>query len=301
MESPAVRLIDVSKSFDGHTAVDTLSLEVPEGCIYGFLGPNGSGKTTTIRLILHLVLPEGGEVEVFGKREVRACNDRIGYLPEERGLYRKLTVNRQLALFARLKGISGRAARESSRYWLERLGLLEWGDKKIETLSKGMVQKIQFITSIINQPDLLILDEPFSGLDPVNAELTREVIMGLRRLGKTIILSTHDIATAEDLCDRVFMIFRGRKVLDGSPEKIRSEHGGEVIRVRFEESLVPELGEIRGVESLRDSGRDKVIRFAGDPQETLKELVQRGRVVNFEVSRPSLREIFVRIAGGGNV
>ncbi len=301
MESPAVRLIDVSKSFDGHTAVDTLSLEVPEGCIYGFLGPNGSGKTTTIRLILHLVLPEGGEVEVFGKREVRACNDRIGYLPEERGLYRKLTVNRQLALFARLKGISGRAARESSRYWLERLGLLEWGDKKIETLSKGMVQKIQFITSIINQPDLLILDEPFSGLDPVNAELTREVIMGLRRLGKTIILSTHDIATAEDLCDRVFMIFRGRKVLDGSPEKIRSEHGGEVIRVRFEESLVPELGEIRGVESLRDSGRDKVIRFAGDPQEILKELVQRGRVVNFEVSRPSLREIFVRIAGGGNV
>ena len=163
MESPAVRLIDVSKSFDGHTAVDTLSLEVPEGCIYGFLGPNGSGKTTTIRLILHLVLPEGGEVEVFGKREVRACNDRIGYLPEERGLYRKLTVNRQLALFARLKGISGRAARESSRYWLERLGLLEWGDKKIETLSKGMVQKIQFITSIINQPDLLILDEPFRG------------------------------------------------------------------------------------------------------------------------------------------
>ncbi len=301
MESPAVRLIDVSKSFDGHTAVDTLALEVPEGCIYGFLGPNGSGKTTTIRLILHLVLPEGGEVEVFGKREVRACNDRIGYLPEERGLYRKLTVNRQLALFARLKGISGRAARESSRYWLERLGLLEWGDKKIETLSKGMVQKIQFITSIINQPDLLILDEPFSGLDPVNAELTREVIMGLRRLGKTIILSTHDIATAEDLCDRVFMIFRGRKVLDGSPEKIRSEHGGEVIRVRFEESLVPELGEIRGVESLRDSGRDKVIRFAGDPQEILKELVQRGRVVNFEVSRPSLREIFVRIAGGGNV
>ena len=191
-----------------------LSLQVPRGSIYGFIGPNGSGKTTTIRMILHIPLPDRGKIEVLGKEGTRAANDAVGYLPEERGLYKKMTVNRLLRYYASLKGMQRSRARAAIDEWLDRFELTQWRDKKIESLSKGMAQKVQFISTVIARPELLILDEPFSGLDPVNASVIREAVLELNAAGTTVIFSTHDMSAAEELCDFVFMIYRGDKVLD---------------------------------------------------------------------------------------
>jgi ABC-2 type transport system ATP-binding protein len=222
---PAVRLTNVTKTFGAHTAVRGLTLTVPTGCTYGFIGPNGSGKTTTIRTILHIFHPDSGEVEVLGERSTRAANDRIGYLPEERGLYKKMTVRRVLAYYAALKGMARADAAREIEKWLAKMGLSEWGDKKVEALSKGMAQKIQFIAAVVARPELLILDEPFSGLDPVNLEVIRTAILELRAAGTTVIFSTHDMAMAETMCDFIFMIYRGNKVLDGTLADIQRSYG----------------------------------------------------------------------------
>lgn len=294
----AVTLTGVTKRFGTVVAVDSLDLTIPRGSIYGFIGPNGSGKTTTIRMILHILLPDAGTIEVLGKQGPRAANDRIGYLPEERGLYRKLTVRRQLEYFASLKGKPPRTIRPEIERWLERFDLAEWADRRVETLSKGMSQKVQFISTMLTRPDLLILDEPFSGLDPVNTEVLREAVVDLRRAGATIIFSTHDMAMAEHLCDAVFMIFRGRKVLDGAVETITREHGEDVIRVRFDRSLENRdaLRTIPGVVGLRDLGREVELRFEGPPEALLPHLAAVGNVRRFEVVRPSLLDIFLRRA-----
>ena len=240
--SLAVKLANVTKTFGRHTAVNDLSLAVPAGSVYGFIGPNGSGKTTTLRMILHIFHPDHGEIEVLGERSTRAANDRIGYLPEERGLYKKMTVRRVLAYYAALKGMNSRDAREAIGHWLAKLGLEQWANHKVEALSKGMAQKIQFISAVIANPQLLILDEPFTGLDPVNLEVLRSAILEQRRQGATVIFSTHDMTMAEQMCDFVFMIYKGRKVLDGTLAAIQSSYGADTVRLRVEggaEALTP--------------------------------------------------------------
>ncbi len=293
----AVRLEEVTKTYGAVKAVDGLSLNVPKGAIFGFIGPNGSGKTTTLRMILHILYPDAGAIEVLGSRSRRAANDRIGYLPEERGLYRKMTVRRVLAYYAGLKGMRQRDARVEGDRWLERLGLAEWRDRKVETLSKGMQQKVQFIAAVLNRPELLILDEPFSGLDPVNLEALREVILELKRRGATVIFSTHDMTKAEELSDTICMIFKGKKVLDGTLGEIQAQYGADTVRVRVSGGPGALAGLAR---SVRDLGQLQEVRFEGDPQELLRKLLERGRVEHFEVGKPSLHDIFLRIAGDGS-
>ena len=212
----AIEIHGVSKSFGGFKAVADLSLNVPDGSIYGFIGPNGSGKTTTIRMIMNIILPDQGDIQVLGHRSTSAARDDVGYLPEERGLYKKMQVRRLLRYYGRLKGRAVASLDLVITEWLQRLQLADWADKRVDQLSKGMAQKVQFISAVVAKPKLLILDEPFSGLDPVNAESLRDAVLELRRQGTTIVFSTHDMSAAERLCDRIFMIFNGQKVLDGS-------------------------------------------------------------------------------------
>lgn len=292
----AVRLSHVSKSYGSHRAVEDLNLVVPEGAVYGFIGPNGSGKTTTIRTIMHIIQPDSGEVEVLGKTGVRAASDEIGYLPEERGLYKKMTVRRQLVFFASLKNMPERQARKAADAWLERLGLEKWAEKKIEALSKGMAQKVQFISAVITGPRLVILDEPFSGLDPVNMEVLRGAILEMHKAGTTFIFSTHDMHIAETMCDFVFMIYKGKKVLDGTLAAIKREYGTDTIRLRTDAGRAAVEG-IAGVESVLDHGACLDVRFRGDRRQLLAQLVARGEVHHFEVAHPSLHDIFLRIAG----
>jgi ABC-2 type transport system ATP-binding protein len=292
----AVEIVSVTKTFDTLIAVNDLSLTVPEGSVYGFIGPNGSGKTTTMRMIASIFHPDRGTVRVFGQEMLGARSEQIGYLPEERGLYRKMTVRAVLEFYGELRG--GRRVRSEVNQWLDRLGLADWGDRKVETLSKGMSQRVQFIASVIPAPRLLILDEPFSGLDPVSADVIREAILNLRRGGVTVILSTHDMTVAESLCDRIFMIFRGKKVLDGTLASIQDQFGNDTLRVSAGSALPP-LAELPGVEKIRDLGQVQELRMARgcDPQEVLRELVARTRLTSFSVVKPSLHDIFVRIAG----
>jgi len=291
-----VELDQVTKTFGATRAVDELSLAVPAGSIYGFIGPNGSGKTTTLRIIMSILYPDRGVVRVLADGRPGRSSDRIGYLPEERGLYKKMRVRELLRFLGELK--TGRQVNAEVDAWLERLGLLDAARKKIEALSKGMSQKVQFIAAVVASPELLILDEPFSGLDPVNAEVVRASILDLRRQGTTIILSTHDMNLAEILCDFILMIYRGRKVLDGTLGSIQDRYGADTIRVGVEDG--PEaVRDLPGVAAVRDLGRVQELQLehGTDPQSILTALVRRGRVRHFEVSRPSLNDIFVRIAG----
>jgi ABC-2 type transport system ATP-binding protein len=291
----AVSLVNVTKRFGQQVAVNDLTLQVPTGSIYGFIGPNGSGKTTTIRIIMHIVLPDGGTVEVLGKQGTRAANDVIGYLPEERGLYKKMTVRRLLVYYAALKSMTAADAGRAADEWLERMALSAWAGKKLEALSKGMAQKVQFISSVIARPRLLILDEPFSGLDPVNLEVLRTAILDLRKQGTTIIFSTHSMSAAEEMCDYVFMIYRGNKVLDGTLDSIRARYGSDTIRLRVPGGAEALRG-IPGVEVARDFGQNLELRNTGDPQALLQAIASRVKVELFEVTTPSLHDIFVRIA-----
>jgi len=292
----AVELDAITKRYGTRVAVDDLTLRVPQGSIYGFIGPNGSGKTTTLRIILNLLLPDAGSIRVLDGRAPGTCQERIGYLPEERGLYRRMKVREQLRFFAELK--CGRPLRKEVDGWLERLGLAGCAEQKVEALSKGMSQKVQFIAAVVARPDLLILDEPFSGLDPVNSEAIRAAVLELRRGGVTVIFSTHDMNTAESLCDFIFMIFRGRKVLDGTLSQIQDRYAADTLKIRSEGGLEV-LGQIPGIERVTDRGQWQELRLApgGDSQEVLRALATRTRVEHFELARPSLHEIFVRIAG----
>jgi ABC-2 type transport system ATP-binding protein len=290
-----IELRGVTKRFGSVTAVDDLSLDVPKGSIYGFIGPNGSGKTTTLRIIMRILLQDQGAISVLGDGGTLAARDRVGYLPEERGLYKNMTLRRLLRYYGRLKGRPLAEVDRAATEWMTRLDLIDWADRKVETLSKGMSQKAQFIATIVGAPELLILDEPFTGLDPVNAEVLRESVLELRRRGTTIVFSTHDMATAEQMCDRIFMIFRGRKVLDGTLEEIQATYGLDTIRVRTSEGVAA-LGGLAGIESMTDYGNVQEVRLTADPQEFLRLLAARTAVQQFEIVRPSLHDIFVRIA-----
>src|SRR5205809_4310233 len=253
--TPTLILDHVNKSFGDFRAVTDLSLQVKRGRVFGLIGPNGAGKTTTIRMIVNITVPDSGRIELFGQPMSTALQDRIGYLPEERGLYRKMGVGEQLRLFAELKDVRGKEADERINAWLEKLELKDWKEKRAKDLSKGMQQKVQFITAVIHDPDLLILDEPFSGLDPVNVDIMKDTILELRNTNKTIILSTHQMEIAEKLCDDVCMINRSRKVLDGKLREIRRSFARNAVALRFEgaDGLLndPEL-----VASIRQVGED---------------------------------------------
>jgi ABC-2 type transport system ATP-binding protein len=291
----AITLTGVTKRFNGTTAVDDLTLAVPAGSIYGFIGPNGSGKTTTLRMIMHILLPDHGEIEVLGSRATAAARNRVGYLPEERGLYKKMTVRRLLRYYGRLKdrplGEIDRAIDE----WMARVELSGILDRHVETLSKGMSQKVQFVAAVITSPALLILDEPFSGLDPVNAQVLKDAVLEIRRRGTTVVFSTHDMGTAERMCDRIFMIFRGRKVLDGTLHDIQQQYGADTVRLRTADGVAVLAG-MPDIESVNDFGQVQEVRLRGDAQAFLAHLARRTSVFHFEITRPSLHDIFVRIA-----
>jgi ABC-2 type transport system ATP-binding protein len=295
MSEHAIVMRAVTKTFGAHTAVEELDLSVPQGSIYGFIGPNGSGKTTTLRMIMRILHPDHGEIEVLGERNQNAASDRVGYLPEERGLYKQMKVRDVLSYYAQLKGM--RHCRPTVDAWLARLGLADWADKQVQTLSKGMAQKVQFIAAVITHPELVLLDEPFSGLDPVNVDVLRDAILALRRDGATVIFSTHDMAVAERMCDAIFMIYRGRKVLDGTLQSIQDAHGADTIRLRLADGFAA-LERLPGVQTVTDFGQFQELRLSAgaDPQRVLTILAGQTRILHFEVARPSLHDIFVRIA-----
>ncbi len=291
----AIELTGVTKRFGKQIAVNQLNLEVPQGSIYGFIGPNGSGKTTTLRMILRIFKPDEGQVVVLGKAKGNVADDRLGYLPEERGLYKRMRVREVLRYYSRLKGFFNCNAEINT--WLERLGAKEWANKRIDALSKGMAQKVQFIAAVVAKPQLVILDEPFSGLDPVNMEALKSAILSLKNNGTTIIFSTHDMSMAEKMCDTIFMIFQGHKVLDGTLESIQSQYPADRVQVMLGDyDAVPEL---KGVsESSRvGNGWEFRLERPDDPNFYLRQLLEKHKVQSFQIIRPSLHDIFIRIAG----
>jgi ABC-2 type transport system ATP-binding protein len=296
---PAVEIVGVSKSFGRTRAVDRLSLTVPRASVYGLIGPNGSGKSTTIRMVMRIYHPDSGTIRVLGHDATTgdAATNRIGYLPEERGLYRKMPVGELLEFFAALKGV--RNARADVKRWLEKLGLGDCLRRRVDTLSKGMAQKIQFIATVLHQPELVILDEPFTGLDPVNMDVIRDAILDLRRAGTTVVFSTHDMDVAEKMCDSIFMLHQGRKVLDGTLEEIQRQFGADTVRVRVASGSVVAFDRLPGVVRVNDFGRFQELRMSphGDPQAILRALTGQATVELFEIAVPRLHDIFVRIAG----
>lgn len=291
----AIILHSVTKRFGKMVAVDDVSLEVPEGSVYGFIGPNGSGKTTTLRMIMNILLPDAGHVSVLGDTDTSAARDRVGYLPEERGLYKQMQVKRLLRYYGELKGGSRHDMEREADRWLERLGLSGVAAQKVQSLSKGMAQKVQFIATVVARPQVVILDEPFSGLDPVNRDVLRDAVLSLRASGTTVVFSTHDMSMAELMCDRIFMIFKGRAVLDGPLSDIQRRYGRDIVRVRVRGDAGVVAG-MPGIAQLNDHGNLQDVRLTMEPQAWLRELVTRAEVEHFEIARPSLHDIFVEIA-----
>ena len=296
----AVELEGVEKRFGAKVAVDGLSLEVPRGCIYGFLGPNGAGKTTTLRMIVGIFYPDAGRLSVLGQSDPASVKERIGYLPEERGLYEKMRVRDLMTYFGQLKGMETGLARKRASELLQRFGLGESADKKCQALSKGMAQKAQILATLIHEPELIILDEPFSGLDPLNRDLMRDLILQLKREGRSVIFSTHIMEQAEQICDRVLLIDDGRKILDGELSAVRSSAGKE-IRLDYDGDG-DFLHDLPGVARGNDSGKQAELFMEedADPQAVLAALVAaRVRVRRFDLRELSLHEIFIRAVGGG--
>jgi ABC-2 type transport system ATP-binding protein len=300
-----IRLRGVTKRFTGHTAVRALSLGVPEGAVYGLLGPNGAGKTTTIRMILSIIVPDTGTIELFGQEgSGRDVSHRIGYLPEERGLYRKMRVLDLLVFLAETKGVHRRQARAEGERWLGKLGLEEWARRKVDELSKGMQQKVQFISTVLHRPDLLVLDEPFAGLDPVNAQVMKDTVVELAQSGTTVLFSTHIMEQAEKLCDAVCIIAQGEKVVDGSLTEVKRRHGGRHIIVAVERggsAVDRALRDPLTVAKVDNYGQYAEVELTptGDPQQLLRGLVGSGaNVTRFEITEPSLHKIFIDLVGG---
>ena len=275
---------EVCKNFGEKVALDHVSLDIPEGKIFGLLGPNGAGKTTLIRIINRITIPNGGEVLFQGHPILQEDVEKIGYMPEERGLYRKMKVGEQAMYLAQLKGMSSRDARASLKEWFIRFGIQDWWDKKVEELSKGMAQKLQFITTVVHRPSLMILDEPFSGFDPVNADVIRKEILRLRDEGATIILSTHNMESVEELCDDIALINRSKLVITGSVEGIRREYGNNNVELSY----------------LADDGlHTEVLPAMEDGVSTLRSCLDKGlRIVSYKELMPRMNDIFIRLVKG---
>lgn len=296
MSTHALELTDVTKSFGDFTAVQDFGLTVDPGELIGFLGPNGAGKTTTIRMIMNIFSPDSGSIQVLGEPVGSGIKDRIGYLPEERGLYSKMTVDATLRYFGKLKGLSDPFLRDRIADLLDDIGLPEWRNKKLDALSKGMRQKIQFLTTVIHEPELVILDEPFSGLDPLNREVLTDLIRKLRERGTTVVFSTHVMEQAERLCDRLVLINRGRKLIDGTLPEIRSRFSRNKV-------LIEGSGDFSSLRSRADvikaditsGGAELDLTSDADPQQILRGLVDQASITRFEINQPDLQEIFVRL------
>ena len=298
---PALRLEGVTKDFGRFRAVDGLDLEVPRGSIYGLLGPNGSGKTTSIRMIMGILAPDAGRVLLFGEDPARTRREKVGYLPEERGLYRRMKVLEQLVFLARIRGVDRRLASRKASDWLDRLGLGDRAEKRVEDLSKGMQQKVQFIGSVLHDPELLVLDEPFSGLDPINQDVLEEIVVEFHRKGTTILFSTHLMDQAERLCQRVCLISRARKVLDGSLEELKRNEAEGVVAMDFDGPdqwiHAPDVLHAERV----PGGVRLQLQPGADSQDVLTRAVAAGaRIRRFQRVEPRLHEIFVRHAGKGS-
>ncbi len=296
----AVSLRGVVKTFGSFRAVDGVTFDVPRGDVFGILGPNGAGKTTTIRMIMDILRPDAGEVRILGERLGDVLKDRIGYLPEERGLYRKMKVAEMLEFHGAIKGMSRTEARRAALLWLDRLQLGDWKDRKVDELSKGMQQKAQFVAAVLAKPDLLVLDEPFSGMDPVNQNLFKDVILDLNRTGTTILFSTHQMETAEKLCKRIVLIDHGKVVREGVLAEIKAGFGRNSVLLEFEGDgeFLRWLPHVIGVD---DYGQytEVLLEPGADPQKLLAEASPRLRIRRFEVVSPTLHSIFIALVGGG--
>jgi ABC-2 type transport system ATP-binding protein len=292
-----VNALNLRKEFNGKTVLEEVSFSVEKGEVFGLLGPNGSGKTTSIRMLMNILKPDSGDIAVLGTSSLNKVKDKVGYLPEERGLYKKLSVFDSLIYFATLKGVAKDEARDRAIDLLNKVGMYNNRKKKIDELSKGMQQKIQFITTFIHNPELVILDEPFSGLDPVNTKLIKDMILELKSGGKTIILSTHMMDQVERMCDRVLMINNGMGVLYGKLNEIKARYGNNSIILEFD----GQLKDIRGVEKIENFGKYAELFLDGNTkaQDVLEQLIDMGITINrFEISSPSLNEIFIDIVEG---
>lgn len=307
MEDFLLRVEHVSKHYSGHTALDDVSLDIPRGSVYGLLGPNGAGKTTLIRIVNRITAPDEGRVLFDGRPLASADVQRIGYLPEERGLYKKMKVGEQALFFARLKGLSRAEAVRRLRVWFDRFDIASWWNRRVEELSKGMAQKVQFIVTVLHEPELLIFDEPFSGFDPVNANLLKNEILALRDAGATIVFSTHNMSSVEEICDHITLIDRSRNVLSGPVDEVRRRHGGNVFRIDFAGDLsaldLQALERVaRVVAEPRPEGRLLTMRLqlpsADSVRSALSLLNERIEICGFEEIIPSMNDIFIRAVGG---
>ncbi len=289
-----LELKSVTKNYDGVTAVDSLSLVIEPGGVYGLLGPNGAGKTTTIRMIMGIIEPDEGVIEVFNEPFSEKVKERIGYLPEERGLYRKMKVLDHLVFFGEIKGLPAQLARERATAWLERMDLAEWGDKTVDALSKGMQQKMQFISTVLHDPQLVILDEPFTGLDPLNTQLLKDIIIEMKDEGRTVVLSTHLMDQVEKLCGRICLINKGRKVLDGLLSEIKMRFSKNVVTLRYSGDARA-LADHESVEKINTSGQELALTLkpGTDTNDILRFALDHGQVDRFQIGEMSLHDIFI--------
>jgi ABC-2 type transport system ATP-binding protein len=294
----ALEVRNISKTYGDFCAVQNLSFKIPAGTVYGLLGPNGAGKTTTIRMVMNIILPDEGSIRVLDQTMTEKMKERIGYLPEDRGLYPKMKVAELLLFLAGIKGLGRERARAAGDAWLRRFDLADWKDKKVEQLSKGMQQKIQFIVTVIHEPDLIILDEPFAGLDPVNTKLIKDIMLEMKERGRTVVFSTHRMEQVEMICDNICLINKARMVLEGNLSQIKKRHGKNTVVLEYE----GDGGFIRSfpeVEKIDDYGKYMEIKLKerADPQDLLSKLIGQIRIGRFEVQEPSLNAIFIEKVG----
>lgn len=297
-----IEVKDIDKSFGSTHAVNKVSFEVTQGKIFGLLGPNGAGKTTAIRMINHIIIADSGSITINGKEVSSETQRLIGYMPEERGLYKKMKVGEQLIYLAQLKGMSHSEAKESITYWLDRFEAADWYNKKVGELSKGMSQKIQFIATIAHDPDIYIFDEPFSGLDPINSEMLKEIVLELREKGKTVLFSTHRMEQVEQMCDEICLFNNGRAVLNGNLRKIKSKFGKNTINLEFQgdASFLDELENVR-INNRSTNFAEIRVLDGQDMQHILKTAIDHAEIYKFERIEPSLTEIFISTVGEDNI
>ena len=295
---------EVTKRFAAQIALDRVSIRVPQQSIYGLLGPNGAGKTTLIRIINQITAPDSGVILLNGRPISPDDVNNIGYLPEERGLYKKMKVGEQALYLAQLKGLTHAEAMRRLKYWFKKLDIIDWWDKKVEELSKGMQLKVRFVTTVLREPKLIILDEPFTGLDPINARQIKDEILFLRERGATIILSTHDMGSVEELCDNITLINKARTILEGSVEKIRNEWAGNEFEVVFSGEVNPlSNANLTVLSSVFEDGKSRVLIKASEPVNNnaiLREMTAAGQVLSFNPALLSMNEIFIRVVEAKN-
>lgn len=298
----ALEIEGISKKFGDFHAVKKLSFMIPPGTIYGLLGPNGAGKTTTIRMVMNIIIPDEGSIKVLNRRMDEEMKERVGYLPEDRGLYPKMKVGELLVFLAEIKGLKGSDARKEIDFWLERFDLSDWKSKKVEELSRGMQQKLQFIVTVIHQPELIILDEPFSGLDPVNTKLFKDIMLEMKKKGRTIVFSTHRMEQVEMICDNICLINKAERVLEGNLSQIKKQYGKNTVILDYdgEADFIENFPEI---EKIDDYGKFMEIKLkeTSSPQDLLPKLVGKISINKYEVKEPTLNAIFIEKVGGKEV